>query len=181
MGDFVSVLWKALTCFFFFDIFRIMKISKEKGFTLIELLVVVLIIGILSAIALPQYTKAVEKSKLSEALLMMRNLEKGMDLYILNNGYPSESVSFTGENATPLDIDVKDTKNWWVSASCGSSSCSLFLNRAYERGSFPKYHIGRSRSKGSNNWTGQCQYYGKYEFLCKQLQIDGWVDTLVDL
>ena len=40
---------------------------NKKGFTLLELLVVVLIIGILASIALPQYTKAVEKAKLSES------------------------------------------------------------------------------------------------------------------
>ena len=52
-----------------------------KGFTLIELLVVVLIIGILSSVALPQYNKAVEKSRQSEAWTTMKSINDAVKIY----------------------------------------------------------------------------------------------------
>ena len=54
------------------------------GFTLIELLVVVLIIGILSSVALPQYQKAVEKARSAEILTNVDILSKNAQMYFLN-------------------------------------------------------------------------------------------------
>ena len=71
---------------------------KKSGFTLIELLVVVLIIGILAAIALPQYQKAVERSRAAEIKLIMNAIYKAQQSHFLATGAFGDF--------TEIDIDI---------------------------------------------------------------------------
>lgn len=68
-----------------------------KGFTLIELLVVVLIIGILSAVAVPQYRRAVNKTRGTMLMALMLQIYNSQEVYFAANGTYASS---------PDDLDV---------------------------------------------------------------------------
>ena len=65
---------------------------SKKGFTLIELLTVVLIIGVLSALALPNYTRSIERSRAVEAMTGLKTL---------NDAVYSYSAGRSGSNVCP--------------------------------------------------------------------------------
>ncbi len=86
---------------------------KSGGFTLIELLVVVLIIGILATIALPEYTKAVEKANAAEAITLLRNLLTAEKAYKLSNlGFTALDLQLP--NIDPETKSKAHTENWAI-------------------------------------------------------------------
>ena len=95
--------------------------KNTKAFTLIELLVVVLIIGILAAVALPQYQKAVEKSKATQAIILLKTVAQAVESYhMANGGYPTEfsqldvDIPWTGNTILWTPADAKSNEEWSI-------------------------------------------------------------------
>ena len=120
----------------------------KKAFTLIEVLVVVLIIGILSAVALPQYQRAVMRARLAQAFVIFDTYRKGIELWLLENGVPTSStrIYFTGTQQSTsytygqLSIDMPTTAgsnintfvdNILISAECKDTRCAISM-RGYD-------------------------------------------------
>ena len=98
-----------------------MQTKNNVGFTLIELLVVVLIIGILAAVALPQYTKAVEKSRATEAMQILGDLATAESIYYMTNG------SYVAD-ATALDLDFPNVSTGTDNAVISGKSYNITLS-----------------------------------------------------
>ncbi len=111
----------------------------NKGFTLIELLVVVLIIGILSAVALPQYQKSVGKARATEAIQAAKAWGKAQGIYYLETGRHAHDWN-------ELSISMPSTKYFSVENRYGSA-IRFWPN--YSLGSYVNYLEFRVSGEGS--------------------------------
>lgn len=79
--------------------------KKQQGFTLIELMIVVAVIGVLSAIAIPQYQKYVAKAEVASALATLTGLKTNIEAYTIENGIFPPNADLE-ELGAPEEMDL---------------------------------------------------------------------------
>ena len=119
---------------------------KKQGFTLIELLVVVLIIGVLAAMALPQYRVAVGVSRASTMYAFMRGVDQAQQaFYMANNRYATTFDSLSvgippGFTKTDEKTITKRHMACWVMTEHGNAEISIKCSEGITGVVLEKYH-----------------------------------------
>ena len=137
------------------------KNKFAKGFTLIELLVVVLIIGILAAIALPQYQMAVGKTKFSTLKTITKSLQQSAQrYYLVNNVYPNIYSVLDIE----LDIKTERTLDFGLEITTADNIiCTIWTNTTPDYISCKRLILGNDIAYYVNRTTGlplYCMVFG---------------------
>lgn len=127
----------------------------NQGFTLIELLVVVLIIGVLSAVALPQYQTAVERSRATEALTQMSAVSDALQRYhSQHEHYPTANAFNKLDVEIPLISDnTYGGKHFTITFTNGGV---ITATRKREKGAYVLTTTIRENSNGTYTATRSC-------------------------
>lgn len=101
-----------------------MKQINERGFTLIELLVVVAIIGILAAIAIPQYSQYRSESYCARVMADTKNAFIAMEAYYAHNLIYGNLEDTNFEGTADVTVTINNTDPLTVSASDDTGTCT---------------------------------------------------------
>lgn len=150
--------------------------NNNKGFTLIELLVVVLILGILAAMAMPQYFKAVERSRMTEAVTLLSNIASAQQRkYLQINAY---AKNYSGLDVAPAGAtgSVYYTKGTVTSGAGGNGfGVTLSSTNAYKTGfaTATREAAGSSTDAGLNYQYNLVRYYASDLTTCNGTNANG--------
>ncbi|MBR4355415.1 MAG: prepilin-type N-terminal cleavage/methylation domain-containing protein [Elusimicrobiaceae bacterium] len=151
---------------------------KSRGFTLIELLAVVLILGVLTAIAMPQYRRSVERSRLAEAYQMLPSIFDARERLITERGlsWPSRGVPLWTEQITfpKLDIEMKG----WAGSNVHMWETDNFTYYLFRQVLLsPNGRVGQPVSaqfkRGGNLFRNTVIYYDGDKFFCQNPSTEG--------
>ena len=141
----------------------------RSGFTLVELLVVVLIIGILAAVAVPQYQVAVSKSRVVSFLPVMHSVLNAQAVYHLANDTYTDDMDDLDVNFAYTLKEDEDTSGWgkFRSYTIGDKDIVLYTDKHVVVGKVEDIYLNMY---GGNDAYTQCySQEAKGEKVCKAL------------
>ena len=148
-------------------------VQYKQAFTLIELLVVVLIIGILAAVALPQYQVAVGKSQVMRVLPILRSILNAQDAYYLANGTYTDDLTSLDLNISYKSAEAIETPGVWGNYTIYSGVDNGVMGLYQTRRAVVWYtddididldgdNIYCYSPSGNNVWEKVCKKLGEY-------------------